>query len=164
MKEILIALDYDLAAQKVAETGYVIAKALNARITLLHVVADPAYYYSNEYSPILGFTGFSALNFQTKIEEIRETGGEFLEKVKEHLKDDTIDILVKEGNASEKILEAAKEIHADLIIMASHGRKGLEKILVGSVSESVLHHTTFPILIIPTKEKEVPAVKTKDPY
>jgi nucleotide-binding universal stress UspA family protein len=154
MKQILIAVDYDLAAQKVAETGYAIAKTLGSRITLLHVVTDPSYYYSTEYSPVMGFTGFSAMKFEHAIEEIRETGAEFLETVKEHLKDDRIDTVVKEGDATEMILETAKEINADMIIMASHGRKGLERILVGSVSENVLRHTAIPILIIPTKEKE----------
>jgi nucleotide-binding universal stress UspA family protein len=151
MKQILIAVDYDQAAQKVAETGYAIAKALGGHITLLHVVSDPSYYYSTEYSPVLGFTGFSAMKFEHAIEEIRETGGEFLETVKEHLKDDTIDTIVKEGNAAEMILEAAKEINADMVIMASHGRKGLERILVGSVSETVLRQSLVPVLVIPTK-------------
>jgi len=150
MKEILIAVDYDLAAQKIAETGYSIGKALGAHITLLHVVVDAAHYYTTEYSPVMGFTGFSAQNFETEIEEIKETASGFLENVKEHLKDATIDLLVKEGNAAKMIRETAKEIKADMIIMASHGRKGLEKILVGSVSEEVLHHTSIPLLIIPT--------------
>jgi nucleotide-binding universal stress UspA family protein len=153
MKQVLIAVDYDLAAEKVAETGYTIAKAFGSRITLLHVVSDPSYYYSTEYAPILGFTGFSVKGFEHAIEEIRETGGEFLETVKEHLKDDAVETIVKEGDAAEMILETAKEINADMIIMASHGRKGLERLLVGSVSENVLRHSAFPILIIPTKEK-----------
>jgi nucleotide-binding universal stress UspA family protein len=151
MKQILIAVDYDQAAQKVAETGYAVAKALGGNITILHVVSDPSYYYSTEYSPVLGFTGFSAMKFEHAIEEIRETGSEFLETVKEHLKDNSIGIVVKEGNPAEMILETAKEINADMIIMASHGRKGLERILVGSVSETVLRQSAIPVLVIPTK-------------
>jgi nucleotide-binding universal stress UspA family protein len=150
MKQILIAVDYDLGAQKIAETGYAMAKALGAHITLLHVVEDAAHYYATEYSPIMGFTGFSAMKFEQEVEEIKETAGGFLENIKEHLKDDSIDLLIKEGNTAKMIRETAKEIKADMIIMASHGRKGLEKILVGSVSEEVLHHTSIPLLIIPT--------------
>ena len=58
MKKILIALDYEPSAEKIAETGYAIATALNAEVILLHVVAEPAYYSSMEYSPIMGFSGF----------------------------------------------------------------------------------------------------------
>src|ERR1700733_10794706 len=87
MKEILIAVDYDLAAQKIAETGYSIGKALGAHITLLHVVVDAAHYYTTEHSPIMGSTGFSPQNFEKEIAEIKETASGFLENVKAHLKD-----------------------------------------------------------------------------
>ena len=59
MKKILIALDYDPTAQKVAETGHKLAKAMNARTILLHVISDATYYSSLNYSPIMGFGGFS---------------------------------------------------------------------------------------------------------
>jgi nucleotide-binding universal stress UspA family protein len=50
MKKVLIALDYNPTAQKVAEVGFSMAKAMNAEITLLHVIADPVYYSSPGYS------------------------------------------------------------------------------------------------------------------
>ena len=59
MKKVLIALDYNPTAQKIAETGYRLAKAMNARTVLLHVIADPTYYSSLNYSPIMGFDTFS---------------------------------------------------------------------------------------------------------
>ena len=58
MKKVLIALDYDAAAQTIAEQGYALAKALGATTLLLHVVADPAYYSSEVFYPIMGFAGF----------------------------------------------------------------------------------------------------------
>ena len=56
--KVLIALDYDPTAQKVAETGYSFAKAMGAEVILLHVISDPVYYASPEYSPVMGFTGY----------------------------------------------------------------------------------------------------------
>ena len=50
IKKVLIALDYNPTAQKVAETGYSISKAMNAEVILLHVISDPVYYSSIEYS------------------------------------------------------------------------------------------------------------------
>ncbi len=155
MKTVLIALDYDQTAQKVAETGFSLAKNMDAEIVLLHVVMDPIYYYSTEYSPVMGFTGYmeteqAQLN---SIEGLKKASLHFLEKSKQHLGDKTIKTLVKEGDFAGSILEAAKELHADLIVMGSHSRKWLEKILLGSVTEKVLHHTSVPLLIIPTRKQ-----------
>jgi len=57
-KKVLIALDYNPTAKKIAENGYALAKAMHAEVILLHVVADPVYYSSTEYSPIMGFVGY----------------------------------------------------------------------------------------------------------
>ena len=53
MKKILIALDYNPSAEKIAEAGYALAKATNAAVILMHVVADPVYYSNLDYSPIM---------------------------------------------------------------------------------------------------------------
>ena len=59
MRRILLALDYNPTAQKVAETGYDLAKSMNAQTILLHVISDATYYSTLNYSPIMGFEGFS---------------------------------------------------------------------------------------------------------
>ena len=76
------------------------------------------------------------------------------EKIKQHLGDKTIKTIVKEGDSAKYILASAKELHIDMIVMGSHSRRWLEKILVGSVTQKVLNQTMVPILIIPTKQKE----------
>jgi len=154
--KVLIALDYDPTAQKVAEEGFAMAKAMNAQIVLMHVLSDPVYYSSMEYSPIMGYNGYmemGALQPDT-ILGLRKVTQQFLDKSKHHLGDETIQTLVKEGDFADSILKSAKEIHADLIVMGSHSRKWLEEIVMGSVTEKVLHHTSIPLLIIPTKKKK----------
>lgn len=155
MKKILIALDYDPTAQKVAEAGYALAKAMVAEVVLLHVIADPAYYASTAYSPVMGFGGFVDMDFLQPdvIDILKSSSQDFLDKSKHHLGDDTIQTLVKEGNVADAIAEAAKELHADIIVMGSHSRKWLESIVMGSVTEKVLHHTLVPLFIIPTKKQ-----------
>jgi nucleotide-binding universal stress UspA family protein len=61
MKKICIALDTTPSAQKIAELGYAYAKALNAEVTLVHVVNDMTYYNMN-YDPIMGYSGFLTTN------------------------------------------------------------------------------------------------------
>lgn len=153
MKKVLIALDYYPTAQKVAETGYEIAKAMNAQVILLHVTSDASYYSSLNYSPIMGFGGFNSVDtVQTdNVEELAKVAQGYLNKSKRHLGDKKIQTVVKSGVLGETILNTASEVKADMIVIGTHSRRGLEKILVGSVAENVLRHSSIPVLIIPTK-------------
>ncbi len=153
MKKILITLDYDPSAQKVAETGYKLGKAMNAAIILLHVIEDAVYYSSLEYSPIMGFGGFGMPDMTQVPDEaaFKSAAINFLENTRTHLKDESIDIITEDGGAAESIVKVVKEMDIDIVVMGSHSRSGLEKILMGSVTEKVLHHSSVPVLIIPTK-------------
>jgi nucleotide-binding universal stress UspA family protein len=156
MKKVLIALDYGPTAQKVAEVGYSLAKTLRAEIVLLHVMSDPVYYSSADFSPIMGFSGYTDIGplELESIEGLKKASLHFLEQSKHHLGDKTIQTLVLEGDFSEAILEAAKDTEADIIVIGSHSRKWLEKIVMGSVTEQVLNHTTVPLFIVPTKKRD----------
>ena len=153
MKRVLIALDYNPDAQKIAETGYELSKALNAQAILLHVTSDATYYSSLNYSTIMGFDGFSNLDVvQTNtVEELKNVAQNYLDKTKQHLGDETIQTVLKEGEFDETILQTANEMKVDIIVLGTHSRKGLGKILMGSVAEKVLHHTSIPLFIIPVK-------------
>jgi len=154
MKKVLIAVDYDPTAQKVAEQGFSLAKSMGAEVILLHVISDVLYYASTEYSPTMGFDGFmnsGPLELDNE-EMLKQASQVFLDKSKQHLGDDTIQTMVKEGDLAESILKTAKDIHADIIVMGSHSRKWLENILLGSATEKVLNHTSIPLFIVPTKK------------
>ena len=154
MKKVLIALDYNPTAQKVAEVGFSMAKSMNAEVILLHVISDPIYYSSPEYSPIMGFNNnmdMGALQLNS-VDELKKASQYFLDKSKKHLGDKTIQTLVKEGDFADSILNAAKEVHADIIVVGSHSRRWLENIVMGSVTEKVLHHTSLPLFIVPIKK------------
>ena len=149
MKKILIALDYDPLAEKVAATGYTIAKALNANLLLLHVVEEPAYYSSVEYSPIMGFTGFNDTNTYEVAEGLKKEAYRFLEESRKHLGDESIELSVVEGDFADVIIYSAKEFGADMIVMGTHNRTGLDKLLLGNLSEKILNHVRVPLLTIP---------------
>ena len=160
MKKVLIALDYNPDAQKIAKAGYELARSLNAHAILLHVTSGGTYYSSLNYSPIMGFDGFSNLDVvQTNtVEELKSVAQNYLGKTKQLLGDETIQTVLREGEFDETILQTANEMKVDIIVLGTHSRKGLDKILMGSVAEKVLHHTTIPLFIIPVKlaeEKDV---------
>ena len=156
IKKVLITLDYNPTAQKVAEMGYEMAKSMNAEIIFLHVMSDPVYYSSAEYSPIMGFTGYLDLEQSelNSVEGIKKASLHYLEKTKQHLGDQAIQTIVKEGDVSEAILKTSNDLHVDVIVMGSHSRKWLENIVMGSVTEKVLHQTSRPLFIIPTKNRK----------
>ena len=144
MKKVLIALDYDPTAQKVAEVGFSLAKAMGAEVILLHVVVDLVYYS-------LSYMNMGPLQLDSVV-ELKDASLHFLDKTKHHLGDETIQTIVKEGDFAESILGTAKDLNVAIIVMGSHSHKWLENILMGSVTEKVLHHTTIPLFIIPTKK------------
>ncbi|MEO5890371.1 MAG: universal stress protein [Ferruginibacter sp.] len=156
MKKILIALDYNPTAEKIAESGYALAKATNAEVVLIHVVADPNYYSTIEYSPIMGYTGFSSPDLLMLIDdtEIKKASQDFLEQSKKHLGDESITTILGEGDCADAILQAATDLKVDIIVMGTHSRRGLDKILMGSIAEKVLNHSEVPLFIIPTKHEK----------
>jgi nucleotide-binding universal stress UspA family protein len=155
IKRVLIALDYNPTAQRVAEEGFSMAKAMNAEITLLHVISDPIYYSSTDYSPIMGFGGFMETNQlqMNNVDSLNKATMHFLDKTRNHLGDKAIKTLVGEGEVAESILSTAKEIHANIIVLGSHSRKWLENIVMGSATEKVLRHTSIPLFIVPNKKQ-----------
>jgi len=153
MKKILIALDNNVGAQKVAAGGYELAQALQAHTILMHVTTDATYYSSRNYSPIMGFDTFSNLDVEqtNAVEKLKITAQNYLDDVKLSLDDETIETVLKEGDYAENILQTAEELKADIIVLGTHSRKGLDKVLLGSVAEKVLRSSTIPLLIIPVK-------------
>jgi nucleotide-binding universal stress UspA family protein len=153
MNKVLIALDYNPTAQKVAEAGYALGTALQAEVILLHIVGDPVYYSSTAYAPIMGFGGYISTDMvpMESIKELKDASQVFLDKTKHHLNDSNIVTEVREGDVADEIIAAAKHHHADVIVLGSHSQQWLERVLVGSNTEQVLHHTIVPLFIVPTK-------------
>ena len=153
-RKVLIALDYDKSAKKVADAGFTLASSMGATITLMHAIADPVYYSNTEYSPITGFTGFTMLNplIDADPDGLKKATLKFLEKFKMDLGDETIETIVGDGDSAEAILKTAKKIHADIIVIGSHSQKWLENILLGSITEKVLRNSTIPLFIVPIRK------------
>jgi nucleotide-binding universal stress UspA family protein len=103
----------------------------------------------------MGFNGYTNIlpsQMEDNIEAIKKASLQFLDKSRHHLGDKTIQTVVGEGDFAESILKVAKDMHIDIIVMGSHSRRWLDEILMGSVTENVLHHSTIPLFIVPTKK------------
>lgn len=153
-KKVLIALDYDNNALKIAETGYYVAKAMGAEVVLLHVLVDATYYDAAEYLPMMGAGGFSGTSFKTIAEEngLEKAAFTFLENVRNHLYDKEITLRVEKGDFADIILNREENHNADLIVVGSYKKDWFDRILTGNVAEKVFHETRVPLLIIPIRE------------
>jgi nucleotide-binding universal stress UspA family protein len=71
-----------------------------------------------------------------------------LDKLQPHEASTRIERVLKEGDAASEILRTAKEISSDIIVMGSHGRTGLSRLLMGSVAEAVSRKAYCPVLTV----------------
>lgn len=152
MKKILIAVDYNPSAEKVAETGYAMAKSLGAEVTIVHVITDAAYY-AIDYSPIMGYQGGYTAGTMELIEDIKKEAELYLAASVKHLGDSQIKTVVLEGDTIDSIITYSQEWPADLIVMGSHSHRGLERLFVSDVATHVLKQSKIPLLIIPVEDK-----------
>lgn len=153
-KKILIALDYARSATEVADTGFSIAKSMNGQVILLHVMEDATYYSTPGYVPIVGFSNFSHTDFleMIDVEGIKKAGMHFMENMKSHLGDESIQTIIEEGDVADLVVKTALQQNADLIVIGSRSRNWLEKVFIGSTAVKVLDHTPVPLIVVPVKE------------
>ena len=145
INKVLIALDYDPTAKKVAEDGYAMAKAMGAEVILLHVVENLIAYS-------LSYLNMSLLQLDSVV-ELKDASQQFLDKTKLLLGDVTIQTVVREGDFADSIIEALIEFDIDILVMGSLSKRWLEDIIMGSVTEQVMKKTPIPIFIVPTRKR-----------
>jgi len=141
-KKILIAIDNSAHSMKAAKAGFALAHALRATIGLLYVVDKSKEVISADLGITPQQSGTVLLNEAEKTIEqyIRLYNGV-----------DRIERFTPEGFPEEEIINISKEWEADLIIMGTHGRTAIGKMLTGSVAEYVIRHSTIPVLITPPR-------------
>ena len=139
-KSILIATDGSELAEKAVENGVALAKSLSAKITGLTVAPMFPHYMFD--------TGFSkSAEFDVQAQKQSRIALESVERKASAAGVPCQTIAVGSDHVHEAIIEAAEARGCDLIVMASHGRRGLKKFLLGSQASEVLTQSTVPILI-----------------
>jgi len=145
-KHILVSTDGSKLSLKAVKTATRLARRMNARITALHVIEPyKAPLYDESMS---AFRAIISPADYMKSETNR--AGKLLGRVKaaaaaEEVECDTLS--ATHDRPWEAIIDAARSRKCDLIVMASHGRKGLAGLLLGSETHKVLTHTSTPVLV-----------------
>ncbi|WP_022852641.1 universal stress protein [Thermodesulfatator atlanticus] len=140
IKTILFPTDFTEASLKVLPYARYLTEKLDAKLIVLFVVEELSKY-ANFYVP------HSALDNLEK--ELMESAEKKMQSfIEDHFEDFPVESLIRRGDIPEEIVKVAEEKEADLIVMATHGRKGLEKILLGSVTERVIKTAPCPVMTI----------------
>lgn len=148
---ILWPTDSSLPSLKALDAAIALAKQFEAKIYALQVV-DPI--------PTFTETGFASTPLQTfdlplyEHELMESTRKALSETVSQKIPDViNTEIYVEIGNPKNFILDFCKKKNVDLIVMATHGRTGLARFMLGSVAESTIRQSSVPTLIIPDTDE-----------
>jgi nucleotide-binding universal stress UspA family protein len=120
VRHILVPTDFSAIADRAVEAARACAKAFGAPVHVLHVSSTPA-------------------------EEVLR----LLAPVKDRLSDIAVTVASATGDPADAILRYAAMHPVDLIVMATHGRSGVSRLLIGSVAARVVHDAPCPVLVVP---------------
>jgi nucleotide-binding universal stress UspA family protein len=141
--KILLAIDDSKFSEAAVETVIEQARPHSAEIRILHVVESPPILVARNLG---GFD--SAL--ETALESQKQHAEEVVAKAAKLLRARGLKVTaaLETGDPKSKILDVAEEWHADLIVLGSHGRKGLDRFLIGGVSDAVSRHACCSVQIV----------------
>ncbi len=139
-KKILAPTDFSERSQESVRTATNLAEQCGGKITLLHVVQFPA---------------LSCPETELAVDEVINSSSDSLSEIANGIPTELINeklVRLSEQGIEREIIETARRISADLIVIATHGHSQLERVLLGSTAEKVVRHAPCPVLVARTKE------------
>jgi len=140
-KSILFATDFSESSDYAFQYAYSLSKKYNARLLVVHIINEP-----------VDLRGFYVphISFEKLEEEIEEGAQKMMEKFcRTHIRDyDNYETFIVPGIPYDEIIKKAAEHSADLIVLGTHGRTGLDHVLFGSTAEKVVRKSTVPVMTI----------------
>jgi nucleotide-binding universal stress UspA family protein len=155
-RTILFAADFSVISQAAFRVACSLAVESQARLVVLHVAELPLTFEEPVSLRQPDMRSFDAARDEVRQQYLRR------EMREAYAPDRAIDVdyRLREGDASEEIIRTAEDIEADLIVIGTHGRTGLRRLLAGSVATTVLRRTRCPVLALsshnrPHRAKEI---------
>jgi nucleotide-binding universal stress UspA family protein len=144
LKSVVVPLDGSELAESVLPAVAELAKILKLEVVLFRTYRIP-------YNAYAGDEGYYAVNYDDLLTGMREEAVDYLEKKTAAVKKmgvDKLSSLAKEGFAADEIISLARKTPDNLIAMCTHGRSGVKRWVLGSVTETVVRHSADPVLVI----------------
>ncbi|HEY4198701.1 MAG TPA: universal stress protein [Mucilaginibacter sp.] len=155
INKVLIAVDSGQHAEYAARFGLDMARAYKADVGLVSIV-EPIIYPSSGADTITGIPIENAHADEGEMLKIQTESAEntMQQVIKKFGGDLQVTYFTEYGLTADGILKCANEYGADLIVVGTHNRTGLDRLLMGSVAEHVVRHSHVPVLVVPMKESE----------
>jgi nucleotide-binding universal stress UspA family protein len=144
LKSIVVPLDGSELAETVLPTVAELAKTLKLAVVLFRAYNIPTSAYA-------GGEGYYAVDYEELLTAMREEAVGYLEKKTEAVKKlgiADVSYVAKEGFAADEIISLSRKSPDNLIAMCTHGRSGVKRWVLGSVTETVVRHSADPVLVI----------------
>lgn len=151
-QRILVPLDGTPDAEEAIAIAKMVDQEFSADVTLL-LVSPTESALLTALGESFGASGSVAAAVEQN-RTMQELGEVYLSGVRDEHGDDSWTFRVEAGDPAVVIAEVAAEIDADLIVMASHARSGLKRVLMGSVAEDVLRRAKRPVLVVPIDNED----------
>ena len=142
-KHLLICTDGSPLANKASKAGIALAKALRAKVTVYYAIENSLPIYSEGYA----FDQQTIDHFEAAIQTLADKHVVMIGKLAKTAGVPVACVVTKAYSPHEGIIAAAKKQKCDAIILASHGRSGLSKLFMGSVTQQVLAHSKVPVVV-----------------
>jgi nucleotide-binding universal stress UspA family protein len=139
-KKILIAIDNSAWSMKAAKAGFALAHGLQAAVGLLYVIDRSKEVVNAD----LGITPA-----QSGTVLLQEAGQVIEQYIRLYQGAGPVERFTPEGVPEQEIVNISREWQADMIVIGTHGRSGIGKLLTGSVAEHVIRHAAIPVLVTP---------------
>ena len=151
-KSILVPLDGSEPSQDGLQQAIDIARGDKATLHLLHVI---------DSFPVM-FELSSQTSFETMKQQLRSWSEGMLETARRKAAEQGVNaqVIVRElvtGRVSDTIVDVARDAACDLVVMGTHGRRGLRRMMLGSDAESVVRTCRIPVLLVPQRTDTAPA-------
>lgn len=157
-KRVLVPLDGSSLAEGVLPQAAALARRFQAEVILLQVVPPLSKMVAETMPAAIEPSGTAAVigvkAAEEKHQRLREQALAYLAGVRRRLRGVRSTLQVVEGSPGERIVAYAGEQGVDLIAMSTHGRRGLARLVLGSVAEYVLRHSRTPLLLVRVLEHE----------
>ena len=150
-KKIMIATDGSVCSRIAADKGIEFARMSGGTVYAVHVL-------SKAYLSAMDGESFSSMGmnpWESIKEEFQRQGEQAVNYVKDRgeMKGVNVESVLLEGNPSEELIKYAEEKNMDIIIMGTLGKTGLDRFLLGSVTENLVSHSKVPVMVIKEKYK-----------
>ena len=141
--KILLAIDESDFSQAAIQAVLAQARPQGTEVRILHVLEPPSLLLGREM-------GANDPEFEAVWKALQDQAMALVEKTEAKLRAAGFSVspALQEGDPKSKIIDVAKQWKADLIVLGSHGRKGLQRFLMGSVAESVVRHAECSVEIV----------------